>query len=141
LRVSCDFQVTLGWHHFDLKKARALFVLSGLSGIVELSHWLLASICIHLKSNFVVFELPVEWTTTVIEQLAHLYFKFLASTCSVIDLNKCRPTHPRKTKPKSIKYPANERNDFAENVFDPSCSGQACNLSIRCEPDLFSVWF
>jgi hypothetical protein len=45
-------------------------------------------------------------------------------SCNVIDLNKCRRTHRRKTKPKSIKYSAKERNDFAENVFDPSHSAR-----------------
>jgi hypothetical protein len=40
----------------------------------------------------------------------------------VIDLDKYRRTHPRKTRPKAIKYSADERNDVAEQLFDPSHS-------------------
>ena len=74
------FQFALGWHYLDCKEAHALSVLSGVGGIVKLSHWFLTSICINLEANLVVLEFAVEWTTAVIEKLAHLYFNLLASS-------------------------------------------------------------
>jgi len=55
-------------------------VLSGGGSVVELTHWFLASVWIHLEANLVMLELTIEWPTTVIEQLSHLHFKLLAPT-------------------------------------------------------------
>jgi hypothetical protein len=64
-------EASVGWHYLDSKEALAFFrVLSSSGGIVELSHWLLTPVRIDLKSDFVVLELAVEWTATVIRQLA-----------------------------------------------------------------------
>jgi hypothetical protein len=73
---SRNFQIILVWNNLNAEEARSLPITSRIGCVIELSHWFLLSTSVQLKPNLVVFELTVEWTPTVIEELSNLHFEF-----------------------------------------------------------------